>query len=66
MDITPQDIIRFQKAYFEHFGVKTSPQTAKAMLEHLVAQMAAVYKPITRKQLNEYEDANKVKAHLSR
>lgn len=53
MDITEKDVKDFQKIYKSKFGKEIDTQTARHKLTMLVRQMAVVYQPIKKEQLEE-------------
>jgi hypothetical protein len=56
--IEAADITKFQAAYRKHFGTEISDDYARSKLSMLVRQMQAIYQPITKQQIYEYENNN--------
>ena len=58
MEITANDIQRFQGLYRKHFGIVLDDGSARHKLSMLITQMAAIYKPITQMQFNDLKNEN--------
>jgi hypothetical protein len=58
MDITVQDVLKFQALYKIRFGRDVDDRTAKRKLNMLVRQMEVIYRPITKDQLDELKNDN--------
>ena len=54
MEITDDDVTEFQRLYKTRFGKDIDRQTARRQLTLLVRQMEIIYKPITKKQYDNY------------
>lgn len=58
MEITTNDIQRFQGLYRKYFGIALDDGSARHKLSMLITQMAAVYKPVTQTQFSELKNEN--------
>lgn len=52
MQLTQDDVIKFQKLYSKHFNTSLSSDDARQQLSLLVRQLEIVYQPITATQIS--------------
>ena len=60
--ITDKDVAKYQSIYKKKFGKEIDTQEARKQLTSLVGMMGAIYKPITKEQVEELARRDAMKA----